>query len=116
MALLDAPDHLESLLAPLPSGVRIRRSLRGRSTFDVLLVFTRNQEELRRRFAKAAARMGAAGGLWVCWPKASSPLATELREAEIRAHGLTLGLVDNKVCAVDGDWSALRFVVRLRDR
>ena len=27
-----------------------------------------------------------------------------------------LGLVDNKVCAVDETWSGLRIVYRLRDR
>jgi hypothetical protein len=34
----------------------------------------------------------------------------------VRDHGLSTGLVDNKVCAIDEDWSGLRFVVRLRDR
>jgi hypothetical protein len=30
--------------------------------------------------------------------------------------GLAAGLVDNKVCAIDETWSALRFVVRPKDR
>ena len=30
--------------------------------------------------------------------------------------GLATGLVDNKVCSINGVWSALRFVIRLRDR
>jgi len=37
-------------------------------------------------------------------------------EAEVRGRGLALGLVDNKVCAIDEVWSGLRFVVRLADR
>jgi hypothetical protein len=41
---------------------------------------------------------------------------TDLDENVVRDHGLAVGLVDNKVCAVDETWSALRFVVRLRDR
>jgi hypothetical protein len=52
----------------------------------------------------------------VAWPKKSSGLATDLTEDVVREHGLTAGLVDNKVCAIDATWSGLRFVVRLKDR
>ena len=46
----------------------------------------------------------------------SSNIVTDLREAAVREVGLSHGLVDNKVCAVDDTWSALRFVYRLSDR
>jgi hypothetical protein len=54
--------------------------------------------------------------LWVCWPKKSSGVATDLTEGVARELGLAEGLVDNKVCAVDDTWSGLRFVWRLADR
>ena len=34
---------------------------------------------------------------------------TDLDENLIRDHGLTTGLVDTKVCAIDEKWSGLRF-------
>jgi hypothetical protein len=34
----------------------------------------------------------------------------------VQEAGLGVGLVDNKSCAIDGDWQALRFVYRLTDR
>lgn len=111
-----APGNLGDLLEPLPSGVRTQSGPRGSAQFDVLLVFVRTHRELTERFTRAQRRMQTDGGLWVCWPKRTSPLASELRESDVRAHGFAEGLVDNKVCAVDGDWSGLRFVVRLRDR
>ena len=113
---MGAPAHIEALLDPLPSGVRVRSSLRGARLFDVLIVFARTHRELTDRFERASERMEPAAGLWVCWPKQTSPLASELRESDVRAHGLSTGLVDNKVCAVDEDWSGLRFVIRLKDR
>jgi hypothetical protein len=116
VATLGAPSHLVSLLEPLPHGVRIRPDLRGGGEFDVLIVFVRSERELVDRFERARARLRVDGGLWVSWPKQSSPLASDLRESDVRAHGLSRGLVDNKVCAIDQDWSGLRFVVRLRDR
>ena len=40
----------------------------------------------------------------------------DLDEDLIRQTGLSVGLVDVKVCAISADWSALKFVYRLKDR
>ena len=113
---LGAPAHFSRLLDPLPASVRLQAGLRGRGTFHVLVVFVRTGRELRDRFERARARLDSGGGLWVAWPKQSSPLASTLRESDVRRYGLATGLVDNKVCAIDEDWSGLRFVVRVQDR
>jgi hypothetical protein len=34
----------------------------------------------------------------------------------VQEAGLAAGLVDNKSCAIDDAWQALRFVYRLADR
>jgi hypothetical protein len=56
------------------------------------------------------------GLLWISWPKRSSGVATDLSENIIREIGLSNGLVDIKVCAVDETWSGLKFVYRVKDR
>ena len=111
-----APEGFSGLVEPLPPAVRLRSDLRARSPHDVLIVFATTESELRHRFDRARAKLDPHGGLWVAWPKQSSPLATALRESHVRAYGLSTGLVDNKICAIDEDWSALRFVVRTVDR
>lgn len=116
VAAVGAPDHFEALVAPLPRGVRLRRDLRARALHDVLAVFVRSRSELSDRFARAQRKLDPHGGLWVAWPKRTSALATELKESDVREHGLSRGLVDNKICAIDEDWSGLRFVVRVKDR
>jgi hypothetical protein len=83
---------------------------------DVALLFCTRAADLDRGFERCAAALTHAGGLWVAWPKRSSGVTTDLTEADVRSYGLGAGMVDNKVCAVDDTWSALRFVVRLRDR
>jgi hypothetical protein len=91
-------------------------SLRGKSEANVIVVFAKTRSELEKRFVPAAERLETAGGLWVAWPKKTSGVPTDLDENKIRAYGLGVGLVDNKVCAIDATWSGLRFVRRLKDR
>ena len=56
------------------------------------------------------------GGLWVAWPKRASGLETTMHEGVVREVALPLGLVDNKVCAIDETWSGLRVVWRRERR
>jgi hypothetical protein len=82
----------------------------------VIVGFCRDQSALLAGFPRWRERLTEAGGLWIGWPKKSSGVTTDLTEAVVREHGLAQGLVDNKVAALDGTWSGLRFVVRLTDR
>lgn len=88
----------------------------GRSTYDVVLAFCPDQERLVKRFAALVERLTVAGALWIAWPKRSGPVASDLDENVVREHGLSVGLVDVKVAAVDATWSSLKFVRRVQDR
>ncbi len=61
-------------------------------------------------------RMAPETTLWICWPKKTSALASDITGNTVRSAGLAAGVVDIKVCAIDEDWSGLKFVVRLEDR
>jgi hypothetical protein len=113
--LVGAPeDFPEQTLGRLP-GVELHRRA-GRSPYDVVLAFVPDRRALTARFEPASRRLTTAGGLWIAWPKRSSGVSTDLDENVVRDHGLAVGLVDVKVCAIDATWSGLKFVVRLRDR
>lgn len=88
----------------------------GREPYDVVLLFCPDRATLERRFDAAAARHTTAGMIWVCWPKRSSGIVTDLGEGVVREFGLANGRVDVKVCAIDETWSGLKFVIRLADR
>ena len=74
-----------------------------------------------KRFEEQVDALGRAvfpdRSLWIAWPKRSSGVATDMTEDVVREVALPLGLVDNKVCAIDATWSGLRLVWRkeLRD-
>ena len=116
VTLLQAPEGFEKTLAPLPAGTTVRRGLAGPQSSHVMVLFSADRKQLERAFPPAARRLDSAGGLWVAWPKRASGIRTDLTEDAVRAVGLTAGLVDNKVCAIDRVWSGLRFVYRRKDR
>lgn len=112
--LLDA-DPADLGLAPLPDGVTLHRRA-GAGEYDVVLLFAADAGRLHTRWPVLVERVTGAGRLWVCWPKKSSGVPTDLTEGVVRDFGLAQGLVDVKVCAVDATWSGLAFVRRLKDR
>jgi hypothetical protein len=118
LALLDAPAGFPALLAPLPEGVvvQVQTDPADTGSLDVIVVFMRAKADLQRHFTDLAGCLAPAGGLWVCWPKKASGVATDLTEDVVRDIALAAGLVDNKVCAVDAVWSGLRLVIRVADR
>jgi hypothetical protein len=89
-------------------------SLRGR--LDGCVLFCTKEKDLVARLESAMKGLVADGGIWIAWPKKSSSLSTTLDFDTVQHAGLDRGLVDNKVCAIDEDWSGLRFVVRTADR
>lgn len=115
VALDHPPPGFEETLGELPQGVRLVPSSRG-GDFDVILLFVRDLGSLEAKLAPTVRKMGPATALWICWPKKSSPLATDVDENRVRMRGLAAGIVDIKVCAVDQDWSGHKFVFRLKDR
>jgi hypothetical protein len=84
--------------------------------FDVALTFHTEASTLGSRFPQLIERMATAGMIWVCWPKKASKVPTDLTDNVVRELGLSLGVVDVKVAAIDEVWSGLKFVRRLRDR
>ena len=94
--------------------VGVERNARGEA--DVIVLFTMRLADLGRRFEGLAGRLDPAGGLWVAWPKKSAKVPTDLSFEEVQRVGLDAGLVDNKSCAIDDTWQALRFVIRRDDR
>ncbi len=107
VALVGAPEGFS--VGGLPAGVEIRRSTRGDA--DLTVWFVRSRAALERRITAMAPR-GRSSGLWIAWPKRASSLASDLSDEVVRRTAIDLGLVDFKVCAIDSDWSGLRFNLR----
>lgn len=113
-AIVNPPEDYEQTLGVLPPGVTRLRHLEA--GLDFIQFFTNQQAELEAHFDELKGALAQNGMLWISWPKKPSPIPSDLDENIIRQIGLWHGMVDVKVCAVDKNWSALKFVFRRKDR
>lgn len=119
--VVHAPQHYTGLLDELPEDVRLDSSWpherRAPSQlYDFIHYFSSDRDTLEADFAALKAALKPDGKLWISWPKGTSRIPTDLNENLVRKIGLDQGLVDVKIAAVDEDWSALKFVYRVKDR
>jgi len=98
------------------SGTALSQKLGAKPGAGVVAFFTTSRDDLERRFAALRATLDPADGLWIAWPKKAAKIETDLTFEVVQEIGLAHSLVDNKSCAIDERWQALRFVYRLEDR
>jgi hypothetical protein len=111
LALINSPS---GVFEELPPGVKVTHATRGRA--DVVVAFFVRRADFERRIDALAKMIFPAGGLWIAWPKRTSGVETSMTDHVVREVALPLGLVDNKVCAIDSTWSGLRVVWRIQNR
>jgi hypothetical protein len=107
VALVAAPDGFEDLLGELPDGI----TLQTRMTRDTGLAiwFIRSMRDLDVTADYLGARLQKGLSAWIVYPKQTGRFKVDFNMNHIRATMLEAGLVDYKICAVDADWTALKF-------
>jgi hypothetical protein len=116
VALIGAPAWLEDALAEVPGVAEVHTDLGSQALYDVIVVFVSWRAELEAELGRLREHMAPACGLWIAWPKKASKVPTDMSDNAVRDVALPTGLVDNKVCAIDQTWSALRLVIRRKNR
>ncbi|HEY5105985.1 MAG TPA: DUF3052 domain-containing protein [Caulobacteraceae bacterium] len=106
---IGAPANYPTLVGPLPPGARIGDDT---SAPNIVHVFAADYADLAAIAARLPTLPAPGGALWISWPKKSSPMFRDLTEGGVRELLLPTGWVDVKVCAVDEDWSRLKFLRR----
>ena len=114
MLLVDAPAGFEETLGPLPDGVSLRA--RPDAPCRLAVWFVGSQRDIVERLDDVLSGVAEKGSLWIAWPKKASGVPSDLTQAAVRNTGLEMGLVDYKVCSIDGTWSGLLFTRRNRGR
>ncbi len=115
MMVVNEPKHYMSLFSDFPKKVERKKKLDSES-FDFIHIFAHNFAELESIVKMVKPALKKSGTLWVSWPKGTSKIPTDIKREPIREHLLKTELVDIKVCAVDEDWSGLKFMYRRENR
>ena len=111
---------LLKLIEPLPEGVTFASDDRAnpwglskaKSAPRLWLCVTRTAEEVRCAFDRLTTEAHPRVSAWIIHPKQSSRYSVDFNQNDVRDAGLVRGWVDFKVCAVDHDWSGLKFAPR----
>jgi len=94
-----------------------RPAARARERADVVLYWPKAANEITAQLRALRTRVIESGGIWVI----SAKRDRERKDRpylgnDVIALGLAAGLVDNKICSISDDDTAMRFVVRRTDR
>jgi hypothetical protein len=94
-----------------------RPAARAQELADVVLYWPKAASEITAQLRALRKRMTEAGGIWVISAKRDRERKDRPYLAnDVIALGLAAGLVDNKICSISDDDTAMRFVIRRSDR
>jgi hypothetical protein len=112
VAIIAAPDGFEELLGDLPEKTVLLSRLRP--TTSLALCFIRSLADLASTLDLLALRLPRQASVWIIHPKRTGKHHVDFNQNHVRDESLAAGLVDYKVCSINGDWSALNFAWRKR--
>lgn len=98
---------------------KIGRGLIRKGPADVILYWPKAVEEILPTLAELKSALVSNGGLWVVTAKQNQTSASGMayyNQDLLIPIGKVAGLVDNKICSLSEKESAMRFVLRRKDR
>ena len=73
------------------------------------LWWLRTRGEMEMAADLASARLPEGANVWFIYPKKAGAIEADFNAYDLRAACLAVGLVDFKICAVDANWTGLKF-------
>jgi len=93
-------------------GLEYEERISGETGMAIVVV--RTEQDLDAAFDYATGQLPAKAGLWIVYPKRSGRLKTDFSQKDLLAMGAVHGLTGYKTCAIDADWSGLKFAWKTR--
>ncbi|MDX1470673.1 MAG: DUF3052 domain-containing protein [Flavobacteriaceae bacterium] len=112
--LVTPPSDYFKLLGDFPESIQVVSE--SESKKNLIHYFVKSKKELEDEILQLKDELYQNGALWISWPKMTSKVETDLNGNMVRKIGLDSGLVDIKVCAINGVWSGLKFVIHVKNR
>lgn len=111
---LGGPTKLKPILGKrLPEDVSLVRRTGNRPSVpkhvDLVLLFAERLQDIKHGFPVATAATEQRRPLWICWPKKTSKITTDVTQAAVMAFARGSGWTDTKICRIDDNWSGHMF-------
>lgn len=107
IAVVNSPKGFIKSLGYLPTGVALKETLDA--PVDFVLLFAQTSKDVERLVPEALRVLKPDGMFWVCYPKGTSGVRTDLnRDILWRLMG-KFKLVGVTLVSLDNVWSAMRF-------
>ncbi|MCL5960102.1 MAG: hypothetical protein M1358_12460 [Chloroflexi bacterium] len=107
VAIINSPPGYLEQLGELPGGTEVADKPDG--VFDFVQLFVKNVEELNRLAPAAIGAIKRDGVLWICYPKQSAKIKTDITRDVGWDTVREAGLRPVSLVSIDDVWSALRF-------
>ena len=114
ISILDPPSGYLQVLGRLPKNVV--EEDRPTVDMDLIQVFSTSKKELATAVPRYTEALKNEGIIWLCWPKESAKMKTDLNGVGVKEIGLANNVVDVKVSSIDDNWSGLKFVRRTKEK
>ncbi|PCJ54411.1 MAG: hypothetical protein COA70_04610 [Planctomycetota bacterium] len=75
----------------------------------MVFLFAERLQDINQHFQKAVDHTPDKRPMWICWPKKTSGITTDVTQAAVMAFARGSGWTDTKICRVDDDWSGHMF-------
>lgn len=102
--VINSPNDYDVLVEFLPLEIATQTSSESYRLIHLIVA-------LKADFSSIMARLAKDEMLWTSWVTGALKLSKNINENHIRDFGLSTGLVDEKVYAIDQDWSGLKFML-----
>jgi hypothetical protein len=104
--LLGEPPGYVALMGSLPEGVVLVRE--PQSNLNIVQGFVKNQVELETLLRTLQPYLTSTIPIWVCYPKGTSGIKTDINRDTIYRYMQTLSMTANTMISIDSTWSAMR--------
>ena len=104
----------KDLLARVREKIGRAVSRSDKTPADVILYWPKSAGEITGALIELKTAIVANGGIWVITAKRGLP--GYINQDSVIPLGLAAGLVDNKICSLSDEESAMRFVIRKENR
>jgi hypothetical protein len=109
-ALIGAPEGFEETIDGLPEDFAFQSRIAADT--KLLIWFVRTSAEMIFAAERASLHMPVGASVWIVYPKRAGSLRCDFVATDVRESALAVGLVDYKICAVDDDWTGMKFARR----